>query len=164
MEINITPVIEFILRKFSGMKRKRDNLTPVVTHSLWVGSTIFELANIPVEDRVIGAIVGYLHDIVEDTDTSIEELYEVIRKTGLSEKQTMKTMLLIEQCTFPDGTTEYERIMNNPDNYPSGIFWLVKSLDKYHNLFGSVEYFAKHRIKNRLEMYIKLNVLQRWKS
>ena len=61
-------IIHFVFKAFNGLKRKKENID-LSFHSIMVGNM---LKNINCDEETI--YIGYLHDIIEDTDYSYDDL------------------------------------------------------------------------------------------
>lgn len=138
MEIN--NCIEYIKEKHKGQKRKQG--TPYYMHPVEVCKILKE-KGFPKEYQ----IVGLFHDLLEDTDTT----YEEIEKLTNSEIAEAVKLLTKEEGYI---MSEYiKRIKENP------IARMVKLADRIHNLsethLASKEFREKY-IKETNEWFIDL--------
>ncbi len=69
----ILDAVVFAARKHQGQVRKDQQGSPYVTHPLTVARTLYQVGEVQDETALIAAI---LHDTLEDTDTSEEEIRE----------------------------------------------------------------------------------------
>lgn len=65
----------FAVESHSGQTRKKTEI-PFITHPIEVGNTIREMTQKDGKVDIEAVAAGFLHDVVEDTDVSIEEINE----------------------------------------------------------------------------------------
>lgn len=123
--------IEFIKEKHKGQKRIQG--TPYYIHPLEV-SNILDKKGFSKEYQ----IVGLFHDLLEDTDTTYEELVQI------SNKEIADTVRLLTKEKGYVMSEYINRIMKNE------MARMVKLADRLHNL--SETHFASEKFKER---YIK---------
>ena len=133
---------EFATLAHEGQKRKGGKDVPYITHPLAVAE-ILKSINAPSE-IVAG---GLLHDVVEDTDTTLHEIGEAFGKQVMTivdyvtEKDTMYPIKGIpRKRSWKSRKVEYiYRIKDAP--YQAVI---VAAADKLHNLRDTLKDFEKH--------------------
>ena len=130
--------LEFATKKHEGQTRKEG--IPYITHPMAVADIVKEWGY--GQDYIITA---YFHDLLEDTDTTEEE----IKKIG-----GPKVLEAVKLMTKEDGWDEaqyIQRIKNNP------IAKAVKAADRTHNLKSAIhadEGFRKRYIKDTMQWYL----------
>lgn len=72
--MRILNAVAFSAEKHQYQKRKNLDQTPYIIHPIGVSYTLATLGNVHDADVLIGAL---LHDTVEDTETSFEEIHQV---------------------------------------------------------------------------------------
>ena len=70
----ILKALDFAAKKHRDQRRKDSNATPYINHPIELAELLVNEAGINNPDVIIAAI---LHDTVEDTETTVEELQEV---------------------------------------------------------------------------------------
>ena len=132
--------IEFIKQKHSGQKRKQG--TPYYTHPVAVAELLKE-KGFSLEYQ----IAGLFHDLLEDTDATIEEII------NLSNKDVAEAVKLVTKI---EGYIMKDYIENIKMN---DMAKMVKLADRIHNLSesssGSFEFQEKY-IKETKEWFIDL--------
>lgn len=132
--------VEYIKKKHNGQKRMQG--TPYYTHPLQVAKIL--------KDKGFSEdyqIVGLFHDLLEDTDTTYNEILKLSNKT---------IAYAVKLLTKEDGyiMKEYiERIQNNE------IAKMVKLADRLHNISEThlaSEEFKQKYIKETVEWYLPL--------
>lgn len=138
--MNIESCIEYIKEKHKGQKRKHG--TPYYTHPAEV-SNILKEKGFGIECQ----IVGLFHDLLEDTDTTYDEI-EKITNTEIA-----KSVKLLTKESGYDMKQYIERIKDNE------MARMVKLADRIHNLseahLASKEFQCKY-IKETEEWFIDL--------
>lgn len=133
-------MIEYIQEKHKGQKRKQG--TPYYLHPIAVSNLLKE-KGFPMDYQ----IVGLFHDLLEDTDTTYNEILKLSNKTIAD---------AVKLLTKEDGyiMKEYiERIQNNE------IAKMVKLADRLHNISEThlaSEEFKQKYIKETVEWYLPL--------
>ena len=138
--MNLEKAIEFMKQKHEGQKRKHG--TPYHTHPLAVAKMLKE-KGFPIEYQ----IAGLFHDLLEDTNATIEEIIE------LSNKDVAEAVKLV---TKTDGYLMKEYIENIKQN---DMAKMVKLADRIHNLSESPDAsrdFQTKYIKETKEWFIDL--------
>lgn len=74
---NLLQAVSFAARKHTGQTRKGDDAQPYINHPLEVINLLANVGNIQDYDVLIAAV---LHDTIEDTETSAEEITEIFGK------------------------------------------------------------------------------------
>ncbi len=146
---NDDPVTQDIVEKCLGIavdahrgQRDRDG-NAVILHPLIVGS----MGNTDAEK-----CVGFLHDVVEDTDWTFDDL----RDKGVPEE----IIEALQLCTHRDGQSYYEYVQHIIDSGNMTAIH-VKQNDLHHNLargmaFGYPDLVAKHeRALKMIEDFLK---------
>lgn len=138
--MNLDEIKEFVIKKHDGQKRKQG--TPYYLHPFAVAQMIKEKGY-----NEGYQAVGLAHDLIEDTDTTFEELVDLTsRKVANAVKLVTKEKGYI--------MFEYmERIAQND------MAKMVKLADRVHNLSEAnltTEEFRKKYIKETEEWYIHL--------
>lgn len=124
-------VIEYVKQKHSGQKRKQG--TPYYLHPVAVSKIL--------KDKGFGTeyqIAGLFHDLLEDTDTSYEEIKEI------SNRHIADAVLLVTKEPGYTKENYYKRIKEND------MARMVKLADRMHNL--SEAHFADRAFQKK---YIK---------
>lgn len=127
MESNYHRLIQaslFAICKHQSQQRKNLKAEPYVTHPLRVADLLIRIAHVTDIDVLVAAI---LHDTVEDTDTTIEEIREQfgLRAAGIVAEVTDDTTLSRE---------ERRRLQETSMATKSHGARLIKLADKLHNL------------------------------
>lgn len=138
--MDLEKAIEFMKQKHSGQKRKQG--TPYYTHPLAVAKLLKDKGFSEVYQ-----IAGLFHDLIEDTDSTYEEII------ALSNKEVAAAVRLV---TKTDGYVMSEYIGNIKQNEMARI---VKIADRIHNLSeapnASLEFQARY-IKETKDWYVDL--------
>ncbi|HHW68994.1 MAG TPA: bifunctional (p)ppGpp synthetase/guanosine-3',5'-bis(diphosphate) 3'-pyrophosphohydrolase, partial [Tenericutes bacterium] len=138
---NIELIKTFVIKKHGNQKRKQGS--PYYLHPFAVAD-ILKQNNFPLEYQ----IVGYMHDLLEDTDTTEEEIINLTNKDILE---------CIKLLTKKEGYIMEEYINNIANNEMAKI---VKIVDRLHNLselkFANIE-FQKKYISETNKYFIPLS-------
>lgn len=138
--MNIDECIEYMKEKHGDQKRMQG--TPYYTHPLAVSNMLKE-KGFPIEYQ----IVGLFHDLLEDTDTTYEEIEEI------TNKEIAEAVKLLTKESGYVMKDYMEGIKNNK------IAKMVKLADRIHNLteakYGSIK-FQETYIKETEEWFIDL--------
>ncbi len=120
---------KFAAEKHSTQRRKNKDATPYINHSIEVAEHLASVGGIQDEDILIAAL---LHDTIEDTDTSFEEI------AGLFGERVAS---IVSECTDDKSLIQVERkrlqIVNAPKKSPEAK--CVKIADKTCNLMSILE-------------------------
>lgn len=133
-----TQALEFATKKHEGQTRKEG--TPYITHPIAVAELVRSWGY--EQDYIITA---YFHDLLEDTNTTPEEIERIGGK---------KVLEAVQLLTKEDGYDPKEyitRIKQNP------IAKVVKSADRIHNLTMAIyanEDFRRRYIKDSMKWYV----------
>lgn len=134
-------VEEYVKKKHEGQTRK-DGITPYYLHPIGVAKILEEKGF----DELY-RIVGLCHDLIEDTDTTYEELLKI------TNKQVVKyVMLLTKEPGYID--EQYIKRISKSD-----ITKMVKLADRIYNLRDSLnadEEFRKKYIIETEQYYVEL--------
>jgi len=123
--------LEFITRKHQGQKRRNGN--PYIIHPIRVSQEVFS------ENE---KIVALLHDVIEDTNTTIEEVEKLFGKE-VSEA--------VEAITHRKGESYHDYILRVKENY---IATAVKIADISDNLKDSPSDHAIEKSAKGLDLLI----------
>ncbi len=116
----------FAARKHADQRRKNAAASPYVNHPLEVAHILATVGGVTDEDILVAAI---LHDTVEDTDTTADELAEVFGE---------RVAGLVMECTDDKSLPKAERkrlqVVHAPTKSPEAK--QIKLADKTSNLRG----------------------------
>ena len=132
MSKRLDDAIEFATKKHTEQTRKREN-TPYILHPLEVAAVAAELTKD--EDILIAAV---LHDTVEDTDTSIDEVRERFgdRVAELVESETEnKREDLPPEETWEIRKKESLEHLKNSTDPAVKILWLADKVSNIRTLY-----------------------------
>lgn len=124
-------ILHFIFIAFQCMKHKKENID-LVFHSVMVGNM---LKNINSSEVIVNT--GYLHDIIEDTNYTYED---IANKFGKQLADNVSK--LSEDKTITDYKERKQEFINRLKNYDSDLL-LVELADKIQNLVSDYELFSK---------------------
>lgn len=125
-------IIHFVFKAFYGMDRVKEKI-PLSFHSILVGNML-KNENLP-EDIVY---IGYLHDIIEDTSYTYEDL---LNKFG---KNIADGVLSVsENKEIKKYRERKENFINNLKNCNNNILY-IELADKLHNLLSDYSLFEKY--------------------
>ncbi|MFO0035572.1 MAG: HD domain-containing protein [Planctomycetota bacterium] len=120
----ILNAMKFAAEKHRHQRRKNADATPYINHPIEVTEILARVGGISDEEVLIA---GLLHDTVEDTETTIEELV-----SGYGERVAR----IVQECTDDKSLEKSERkrlqIVNAPHKSPEAK--CVKLADKSSNL------------------------------
>ena len=125
-------ILHFIFIAFQGMKRKKENID-LVFHSVMVGNM---LKNINSSEVIVNT--GYLHDIIEDTSYTYED---IANKFGKQLAENVSK--LSEDKTITDYKDRKQEFINRLKNYDSDLL-LVELADKLQNLISDYNLFLSN--------------------
>lgn len=134
-QLNAIKAIAITAHEAVGQKRKYSDV-PYYTHPVRVAELVKENGGTDVQ-----IAAGYLHDVVEDTELTLESLSTVLVATGLGGKDIEEvvdlTRALTDKFAPHKGLNRKWRIaadiVRHRDD-PNGAFWLVKHCDVFDNL------------------------------
>ena len=115
--------IDFATVKHLDQKRK-DKKTPAISHVLAVGLILSQITN----DKEI-VVAGVLHDVLEDTDTSKEEIRQTFGE---------RVLKLVDDVSEEDKTLDWATRKNNVLKKIAGIgrdSAMIKAADTLHNMY-----------------------------
>ena len=138
--MELSDYIEYIKEKHKGQKRKQG--TPYYTHPLAV-SNILKEKGFPVDYQ----IAGLFHDLLEDTDTSYEEILKI------SNHKIAEAVRLVTKEKGYVMDEYIKRIRNND------MARMVKLADRIHNLSEThltSKEFQERYIKETEDWYINI--------
>lgn len=138
--MNIEEAIEFMKERHEGQKRKQG--TPYYTHPLAVREMLKEKGFSETYQ-----IVGLFHDLIEDTDTTYEEILEM---TNLEIAEAVKLV------TKENGYVMKEYMERIKKNHMARM---VKLADRIHNLSElsvTSKEFQKRYIKETQEWFLDM--------
>lgn len=116
--------LDFAAIKHKDQRRKDPNETPYINHPIGVAQIISKEANITDTDILIAAI---LHDTVEDTDTTLEEIQDLFGS---------KIRNIVFEVTDDKASSKDARKQAQIDKSPFASYEakIVKLADKLYNL------------------------------
>lgn len=138
--MDLDKAIEFMKQKHKGQKRKHG--TPYYTHPLAVAKLLKD-KGFPIEYQ----IAGLFHDLIEDTDSTYEEII------SLSNEEVLEAVRLVSKI---DGYVMKEYVGNIKQNEMARM---VKIADRIHNLSESPNAnrsFQAKYIKETQDWYVDL--------
>lgn len=126
-EKNMNRIIQathFAARKHSGQTRKNADASPYINHPVEVAFHLSAVGNVEDEDILVAAL---LHDTIEDTETSREEIVSLFGEAVAS---------LVCECTDDKSLPKLERKHLQIENAPkkSAGAKVIKIADKTCNL------------------------------
>ena len=122
-------ILHFIFIAFKGLKRKKEDID-LVFHSVMVGNM---LKNIGCSENIV--YTGYLHDIIEDTKYSYEDLKERYGKELADNVQKLS-----ENTKILNYKERKEEFINRLKTYNNNLI-LVELADKIQNLVSDYSLF-----------------------
>ncbi len=125
-------VIHFIFLAFKGLKRKKEDID-LAFHSIMVGNM---LKTISCDETTI--LVGYLHDIIEDTDYNYDIL---LKKYG--KEIADRVNFLSEDKTIEDYAKRKSKFISKLKTADESIL-LVEIADKLQNLISDYDLYLKN--------------------
>ena len=121
---NIVRAINFSCIRHSTQRRKDSAKTPYINHPIGVMNILCEEGDVTDVDVLIGAV---LHDTVEDTDTTIEEIQE---EFGAHIAQIVSEVT--DDKSLPKAERKRLQVVNAP--HKSHQAKLIKLADKLYNI------------------------------
>ena len=122
-------ILHFIFIAFKGLKRKKEDID-LVFRSVMVGNM---LKNIGCSENIV--YTGYLHDIIEDTKYSYEDLKERYGKELADNVQKLS-----ENTKILNYKERKEEFINRLKTYNNNLI-LVELADKLQNLVSDYSLF-----------------------
>ncbi|XP_002130856.2 guanosine-3',5'-bis(diphosphate) 3'-pyrophosphohydrolase MESH1-like [Ciona intestinalis] len=137
--------VDFAAKKHRDQRRKDTEMTPYINHPIGVANILSEEAGI--KDLVV-LQAAVLHDTVEDTETTIEEIEELFGKT-------VKSVVaeVTDDKTLPKEERKRLQVCNAP--HKSREAKLVKLADKLYNLRDLNRCTPQGWSEQRVEEYFK---------
>lgn len=129
----LTRAITFASKKHESQVRKIDK-TPAILHSLEAASIVASIVND--EELIVCAV---LHDTVEDTDTTIEEIREMFGErvaSHVAAESENKRPHLPASATWKIRKEESLSVLKDSDR-DSKILWLADKLSNMRTLYRS---------------------------
>lgn len=124
-------VIHFVFLAFLGKKRRKENID-LAFHSIMVGNM---LKNIGCDELTV--TIGYLHDIIEDSEYTYDDLY---KKYG---KEIADAVLSIsEDMTINDFIERKRKFISNLSKANENII-MVELADKLQNLISDYHFYLE---------------------
>ena len=124
-ELLILRAIDFAARKHRDQRRKNEEASPYINHPISVSLVLGEIGGIA-DAEVLSAAI--LHDTLEDTDTTPEELEAAFG---------MRIRKLVEEVTddkrLPKAKRKEQQIVHAAELSPDAV--LIKLGDKISNVF-----------------------------
>ncbi len=122
-------VIRFVFKAFQGLKRKKEDID-MVYHSIMVG-TMLKNANCNMDT----VCIGYLHDVIEDTECDYEELCD-----NFGKKLADSVMNLTEDKAISEYKERKVNFVNRLKTLDEDLL-IVEVADKLHNLLSDYSTF-----------------------
>jgi len=140
----VLKAVEFAAQKHAGQERKDLNASPYIDHPISVTRLIAEVGGINDPEILTAAL---LHDTLEDTDTSPEELEATFGK---------RVRLLVEEVTdnksLPKDERKQMQIQHAPTLSPDAV--LIKLGDKISNIIDVTDTPPTHWTLERRKKYL----------
>lgn len=141
-------IIHFVYKAFNGLKRRRENID-LSFHSIMVGNM---LKNIGCDETTV--FIGYLHDIIEDSKYTYNDLLE---KYG---KEIADGVLAVsEDQSIEDYTERKTKFIENLRNVDDNIL-LVEIADKLQNLISDYDLYIEKGKESFFEIYVDFEQLK----
>lgn len=125
-------ILHFIFIAFANLKRKKENID-LVFHSIMVGNM---LKNIGCQENII--YTGYLHDVIEDTKYTYDDLKEKYGKELADNVQKLSENK--EILNYIERKGEF---INRLNTYNNELI-LVELADKLQNLISDYHLFQNY--------------------
>lgn len=138
-------IIHFIFKAFDGLRRKNEDIDLVI-HSIMVGTM---LKNIGCDEQTI--YIGYLHDIIEDTKYTYEDL---LNKYGKYIADSV--LLLSEDKSILDYVERKTKFIKQLEKVEDSII-LVEIADKLQNLISD---YNQIKLKGKEILVLEANNLE----
>lgn len=120
----IIRAIQFAANQHQNQTRKNVEKTPYIIHPMGVASHLMTTGNVRDTDIIIA---GLLHDTVEDTGASLEE---ISREFGVAVAEYVREVT--DDKSLPKAERKRLQIVNAPHKSPGAA--MVKLADKHYNL------------------------------
>ena len=122
-------IIHFVFLAFEGLKRKKEDIS-LAFHSIMVGNM---LKNIGCDEETVS--IGYLHDIIEDTQYNYDDL---LKKYG--KKVADSVLQLSEDQNITDYVDRKKEFLNRLEKADNNVL-IVELADKLQNLISDYEQY-----------------------
>jgi len=114
----------FAAEKHNDQRRKDTKSSPYINHPIEVAETLWSVGNVRDEELLVAAI---LHDTIEDTDTTKEEI-----KTEFGEEVLNLVLEVTDDKSLPKETRKQLQVEHAP--HKSDRAKLLKIADKINNI------------------------------
>ena len=132
----VSEAIEFAVKAHDGMRRKK-SATPYILHPLEAAVIVSTMTN---DQEVIAGAV--LHDVVEDTDTTIDEIEEKfgkrVRELVESETEKKRSELPASQ-TWRLRKEESLEVLKNANDIGVLMVWIADKLANVRSLYRDLQ-------------------------
>lgn len=125
-------IIHYVFKAFKGLKRKKEDIE-LSFHSIMVGNM---LKNIGCSDTIV--YIGYLHDIIEDTEYTYDD---ILNKYG---KDIADGVLTLSEDKSIKNYVERKKKFIDKLNTVDNDILIVEIADKLQNLISDYEQFLIH--------------------
>ena len=137
--------LSFAAEKHRKQRRKDAEASPYINHPIELANVLANEANVTDIDILCAAV---LHDTLEDTETTVEELNEIF-----GEGITAIVLDLTDDKSLPYGIRKQKQVDHAPDCLPEAK--LVKLADKICNLRNILAAPPKDWTEDRKVKYFK---------
>jgi guanosine-3',5'-bis(diphosphate) 3'-pyrophosphohydrolase len=120
----VSEAADFAARRHTGMQRKGRGNEPYINHLAEVAN-LLAIATDGADAELVAA--GWLHDTIEDTETTREEL---VQKFG--ERVAVRVVEVTDDMTLPKDQRRQKQIVDAPHKSPRAK--LIKIADKISNI------------------------------
>jgi len=120
----ISEAAEFAARRHTGQQRKGRGSEPYINHLAEV-SNLLAIATGGADSELVAA--GWLHDTIEDTETTREELAE-----KFSERVASLVVEVTDDMSLPKSERRRLQVVDAPEKSPDAK--LIKTADKISNI------------------------------
>ncbi len=127
--VKVVMASDFAAKKHTRQTRKGANAEPYINHPLEVAKLLVEVGAV-IDPEIIAAAI--LHDTVEDTDTSAEELTKVFGETVCG-----YVLEVTDDKSLPKATRKLKQIEHAPHLSPAAK--QIKLADKISNIGDILE-------------------------
>jgi guanosine-3',5'-bis(diphosphate) 3'-pyrophosphohydrolase len=140
----IFKALEFASWQHRFQRRKGFVKIPYINHPIKVASLLTKMNDNPLEEMILAAI---LHDVVEDTGATIEEIKEMF-----GEKTAIIVSEVTDDMTLPSGIRKKRQVLKAPMLSPEAK--QIKIADKICNIHDLLKYPISWT-KEKKKKYIK---------
>lgn len=124
-------IIHFVFKAFNGLKRKKENID-LSFHSIMVGNM---LKNVGCDETTV--YIGYLHDIIEDTEYNYDDL---LNRYG--QEIANGVLQLSEDQNISNYIERKTKFIESLKNVSNNIL-IVEIADKLQNLISDYDMYLK---------------------